>query len=275
MNQTLNDRTPYPIKVLLYKEINDSKSTENIDSFEISSQYESLKKIYKTLLEFEEIHSYDEIESPKSIHPPSLDLVFPWISSKGEKVLLINDASYFKETIDYEILKFFFKNKGYSPIQLTATSIIDFKNFVPHPGSRIIWTNIQSSELEELGKSFNFQPLILKPQLNDALYLKDCFMPISAMEAVVCDEVFDSNNLRKLRDEFGEIYTISKEEAIKHKALSSSIVLSKRKRIALLNKNSKELNSLLKRRLFEIHEISFSEFEKLGFGTSSFYKLYF
>lgn len=275
MNQLFNDRITYPTKVLLYNDLNDSKLIENSPSPAISIQYESLKKIYKTLLDYNEIFSYDEIENSKSIQTLSFDLVFPWIDSSGEKVLFINAVSHFDEKIDYEILKDFFINKGYKLIQLKSTSIINFKNLIPHPGSRIIWMKIQSPELEELGKTFNFQPLSLSTQLDHTIFLKDCFMPISAMEAVVCDEAFDNDNLRKLRDEFGEIYTIPKEEAILHKALSSSLVLSKRKRIAVLNNNSIELNSLLKRRLFEIYEIEFTELEKLGFGTSSLCKLYF
>jgi hypothetical protein len=184
-------------------------------------------------------------------------------------------VSYFEEAIDYEILREFFTSKGYSPIQLASTSIVDFKNFIPHPGSRIIWSKLHLSEMVELGKLYDFQIIHLSTQNLESLFLKDCFMPISAMEAVVCENAFDSNNLRKLRDEFGEVYTISEEEAQTHKALSSSMILSKRKRIAILNNNSKELNSLLKRRLFEIYEIEFTELEKLGFGTSSLCKLYF
>lgn len=248
MINTNRDKLPFPLRVLICKNLNNP-----------NSNFENIKNIFHKLLKDNEIAALSEIETKSEF-----EKIFPYIGFDGQKSLMIKDA----ESVDDKLVEFF-KKENYKIEYCENSKLINFSNWIPEPGIPIIWSDNSGGNL----KGYDF--LNIEYSKNNFTCLNECLLPINGMEAVVPEDTFSAESIGKLMDNFNEVYFIPLKEAINTQCLESLIILGKRKRIAIIPSGASELKSLLKRRLYDIYEIETDEWSKAGMSIHNTCKLYF
>lgn len=196
---------------------------------------------------------------------------FPWLSSEGEKVVVISNMYHESRKKEVQAFETFYQMQGYRILHLTGASFFEgMGDAIPHPSKRLLYGGYGhrsgKNAYEEICELLAVPVVSLELRDERFYHLDTCFVPMDQHTALICKEAFTEEGINAIGKLFNRVIDIPADEASNFFSLNAHVVANKKSpiKVAILQKGSVATASSLADFGFEVIETDTSEYMKSG-----------
>ena len=269
-----------PLRVLLctpdYFEVVDVKNPymaenlNNTDKHKAWQQWEALKSIYQELVAQQTLQQCLQINGAQGCEDMvfAANQSFPWLSEEGKKMVVLSKMRHMSRQKEVKFFEEFYIKSGYQAVELKHTPLFEgMGDTIPHPGKKLLYGGFghrtAPEAYEEIAELLDVKIVALELVNEKYYHLDTCFLPLSETAVIICESAFSKEALLLIRTLFKKVIVAPEKEA-EHFALNAHVLVTEKKKLAIIQKGLPVTVSTLKGEGFEVVETDTSEFMKSG-----------
>ena len=269
-----------PLRVLLctpdYFEVVDVKNPymaenlNNTDKHKAWQQWEALKSIYQELVAQQTLQQCLQINGAQGCEDMvfAANQSFPWLSEEGKKMVVLSKMRHMSRQKEVKFFEEFYIKSGYQAVELKHTPLFEgMGDTIPHPGKKLLYGGFghrtAPEAYEEIAELLDVKIVALELVNEKYYHLDTCFLALSETAVIICESAFSKEALLLIRTLFKKVIVAPEKEA-EHFALNAHVLVTEKKKLAIIQKGLPVTVSTLKGEGFEVVETDTSEFMKSG-----------
>ncbi len=269
-----------PLRVLLctpdYFEVVDVKNPymaenlNNTDKHKARQQWDALKSIYQELVAQQILQQCLQINGAEGCEDMvfAANQSFPWLSEDGKRIVVLSKMRHTSRQKEVKFFEEFYIKSGYQTLELKHTELFEgMGDTIPHPGKKLLYGGFghrtAPEAYEEIAELLDVKIVTLELVNEKYYHLDTCFLPLSEDTVVICQSAFSKEALLLIGKLFKQVIVAPEKEA-EHFALNAHVLVTEKKKLAIIQKGLPVTAATLKEQGFEVVETDTSEFMKSG-----------
>lgn len=265
--------TPEHFDIIDVKNVHMEGNAGNLDKKKAIKEWNNLKTTFERAIAYDILDGVLTIEGAEGCEDMvfTANQTFPWLNSKGEKIVILSKMRHDSRKREVPHFKKFYENIGYKTIELQKTPMFEgMGDLIYHTGKRLLYGGYGHRTVKE---AYNELVEVLECPII-ALELKDerfyhldtCFVSLGTDAVMIAKEAFTDEGIAALEKMFKRVHFIPVKEAIDNFALNATTLFNHQtgKKMCVIHPGAKFTNEVLKKEGFEVFETDTTEFMKSG-----------